>query len=281
MDTTVRAKSNTDLAALADSIRGLHARVAASEQNALNIAQDAGDKLIVVEDSKLVPHGTWATFVKGCGMNERTARRYMQLARSGGAIEEAKRSRKTVLSIATALRLISKKTDPNPKKDSSKSNKGNTSVPKLATLALAWADAPLQERRKFIDDVVGLTSLKEAIPREWQHQADQEQLFGLLVPPKAEKKVIGLIKKVLTAPEPIAANALRSMVRELRELMAKAHFKPDELVGLQFARAEMPAEPSEEITGTPEPSEAMPGRDLHLHPEIILAAAADAAVTKH
>ena len=78
-------------------------------------------------------------------------------------------------------------------------------------------------------------------------------------------------------------HALKSMLKNLRELMAKAHFEPDELVGLRFARAEMVAAPSEEIANSPKPvmSEATPARDLKLLPEILAAASADALVTKH
>jgi hypothetical protein len=270
-----------DLAELAASITRQHQSIVATDTAKLDMALSAGDKLILVEDSKLVPHGTWATFVKGCGgMSERTARRYMQLARFRGAIEEANRSRATVLSIASALRLISKKTA--KAGSEKKGRKPTTTKPASKLSTLDWEDASVEERRRFLNGIRP-DSVAEAAPPEWQHQADQDQLFGLLVPPKAEQKIIDLFKKALTGPEHSASNALKSMLKNLRELMAKAHFEPDELVGLRFARAEMVAAPSEEIANSPKPvmSEATPARDLKLLPEILAAASADALVTKH
>jgi hypothetical protein len=70
------------LEALAGDIRQAHAESRASAEQAAERAIAAGHALIEAKD--LVQHGEWASWLeKNAGFSERTARRYMQLARSG------------------------------------------------------------------------------------------------------------------------------------------------------------------------------------------------------
>jgi hypothetical protein len=70
------------LAALAADIRALHASARRSAEQVARDAVEAGRKLI--EAKAALPHGQWQAWLRDhADINERTARLYMQLARSG------------------------------------------------------------------------------------------------------------------------------------------------------------------------------------------------------
>jgi hypothetical protein len=76
------ALGSNRLPELAARIRHAHASTQNHAENAVRWAMDAGHRLI--EAKELVPHGQWASWLQtNCHLSARTARRYMQLARSG------------------------------------------------------------------------------------------------------------------------------------------------------------------------------------------------------
>jgi hypothetical protein len=73
---------NNRLAVLAAAIRAAHCDVASAGQVAAERSLAAGRALIEAKSS--VPHGGWAAWCRDhAGLNPRTARFYMQIARSG------------------------------------------------------------------------------------------------------------------------------------------------------------------------------------------------------
>jgi Protein of unknown function (DUF3102) len=217
---TVNVKPD-DLAALAATIRSYHERVVAAIGNALNHAFAAGEALI--EAKAKVPHGDWAAWVQRCGINERTARRYMQLAKARSIIE-SKTVRATDLTLAGALRMIGNKGSSGGRGN----DQGDAPAPRLSSYA--WSEATLEERRKFLD-AVGPVSILEAIPRTWQPQ------FQRYAQRDTDDRIAKCLRLALagtiseaTAPE--AINALRTV----KNLIAASGHDPHEIVGLKFNR---------------------------------------------
>lgn len=93
---------HNSLAELAGAIRLAHASFGEAAEEAAARAIEAGTLLI--EAKELVSHGQWASWLNAnVGFSERTARRYMQLARSG-----LKRPRVAELGIRGAAEAIAK-----------------------------------------------------------------------------------------------------------------------------------------------------------------------------
>jgi hypothetical protein len=63
---------------LAVKVRAAHASVVTSLSSAVEHAIAAGNHL--AQAKQLVGHGHWSDFLHNCDVNDRTARRYMQLA---------------------------------------------------------------------------------------------------------------------------------------------------------------------------------------------------------
>jgi hypothetical protein len=152
MPTTNVSGAPVDLAVLADTIRSHHQFVMAAINKGLDHAIAAGEGLNVAHE--IVPHGKWTTYVHSCDLNERTARRYMQLAKARSMIE-GNRSRATELSIAGALRLIGGNS-----KGKTKIDRTASSSPPLSKAA--WAKASIEDRRRFLE-AIGANSLCEAL----------------------------------------------------------------------------------------------------------------------
>ena len=91
------------LAALRDNLRDTHAAVKAAIKDSLRHAMAAGD--ILVEAKGGLKHGEWLPWLRSAGLSERTAQRYMRIARERGAIE-AKYDTLSDLDVTGALRLI-------------------------------------------------------------------------------------------------------------------------------------------------------------------------------
>lgn len=73
---------HNELAALAADIRLAHEAARRSALETAEHVMQAGHKLI--EAKAMLPHGSWSTWLREhCDLSERTARRYMQVARSG------------------------------------------------------------------------------------------------------------------------------------------------------------------------------------------------------
>jgi hypothetical protein len=96
-----RSNSLTDLAARA---KAEHAAVAGALKTSLSHALAAGD--ILIEAKAQLKHGQWLPWLKSCGISERTAQRYIRLARNR-AIIESKSDTVSDLGIRGALALIS------------------------------------------------------------------------------------------------------------------------------------------------------------------------------
>jgi hypothetical protein len=85
MSTTEIAPSG--LADLATRIRNAHSKVVGAFRNTVREAIAAGKLLIQAKDR--MPYGDWEPWLKDqCGVAERTARLYMQLARGEAKIED-------------------------------------------------------------------------------------------------------------------------------------------------------------------------------------------------
>ena len=168
---------------LADRVRQAHAEVAIAFSNAVQHAVNGGRALLAAKP--LTPHGEWTTFLKRCGIGERTAERCMQLAR----LVEANPSSTTDLadlSIELAIKLLS------PRKPSKSAPTGGQppkhSKPDRPTftgsdIIAAWIGSSPNERTRALN-AIGLTSLLTAMPEAWwplieQHLAAERGTPGL------------------------------------------------------------------------------------------------------
>jgi hypothetical protein len=146
-----------DLKTLANEIRIAHAAAGNTAQNFLEHILTAGDGLI--EARKQVKHGEWGAWLKReCALperdlSERTAQAYMQIARGRAALE-ANPQRAADLSLRGALRLL-QPPKPSPRRTPSRSSRSKANQRRFGRHdALGWwQQAPLEERRKFIDSI--------------------------------------------------------------------------------------------------------------------------------
>jgi len=179
------APDKPDRTQLADDVRRHHKDVVNGVLDALNHALDAGDALNAAKESKEVPRGEWAAFVRQCGINERVARRYMQLAKARSVIE-AKRTRESDLSLAEALRLLSNH------KPKNKPNKPKA-APSPLTKA-SWRQATVEQRRGFLD-AIGAAELCAA--------------FSLGLRMELQRRVAGLARMAVSAVGETIAKGIR------------------------------------------------------------------------
>jgi hypothetical protein len=97
------ARSNS-LADLAARISVEHEAATGAVKRGLQHAISAGDLLL--EAKAQLKHGQWLPWLESCGLSERTAQRYIRLARNREAIE-AKSDNVSDLSVSAALALVS------------------------------------------------------------------------------------------------------------------------------------------------------------------------------
>lgn len=88
---------------LAIEIRRTHERALAALRSAAEAARQSGDALI--EAKILVKHGEWLTFLKEAGISERTAQRYMRIAKNWDEIA-GKTTSVSDLSVNEALKIL-------------------------------------------------------------------------------------------------------------------------------------------------------------------------------
>jgi hypothetical protein len=88
-ETTVRKMETVSpsVEELTQTLRAEHSAVVDGVKETLRRAMKAGDTLNQLRD--LVPYGKWGPLLKRCGVAERTAQQYMQLATGRRQIEEA------------------------------------------------------------------------------------------------------------------------------------------------------------------------------------------------
>ena len=78
-----------DLGAELEIAKAAHLEVMKSLGKGCKAAIEAGEALNKIKRSKLVPHGEWMDYVEEvCGIPDRTARRYMDLAKQKPLIEQ-------------------------------------------------------------------------------------------------------------------------------------------------------------------------------------------------
>jgi hypothetical protein len=131
-------------------------------QNFVEHAMAAGDALRQARDQ--VPHGQWGGWLKRhCGLNERTAQRYMQLAEHRA--ELANPTRVSDLSLRTALNLIAKSHPPNRSEIATKSMGNSTKATSFEALDW-WSNADHQARQDFLSGI-GLRAILNAAPVAW------------------------------------------------------------------------------------------------------------------
>jgi hypothetical protein len=129
---------------LANRIRDAHTGVTAAFSNAIDRAIDAGRTLIIAK--KLIVHGQWCKFLKGCNIGDRRAERYMRLACLVAANPTCK-SDLAELSIEQAIKLLS---PPKPSKDTPTSvNRRSTASSIARSLQVRTSSLPGSTRRRM------------------------------------------------------------------------------------------------------------------------------------
>jgi hypothetical protein len=104
------ARSNS-LADLRERLKIEHAAMAAALTNSVEHAMAAGD--ILIEAKRQVGHGQWLPWLESCGISQRTAQRYMRVARHRPAIE-ANPTSVSDLGVSGALALLAVPRRPTP-----------------------------------------------------------------------------------------------------------------------------------------------------------------------
>jgi hypothetical protein len=100
MNDITRSNSRADLR---ERLKTEHAAIVDSLKNSLSHAMAAGDMLL--EARARLKHGQWLPWIESCDLSERTAQRYMRLARNRAVIE-AKSDTVSDLGIKGALAML-------------------------------------------------------------------------------------------------------------------------------------------------------------------------------
>lgn len=98
-----RIDASNSLADLRERLKAEHAAVTTALKTSLTHAMAAGD--ILIEAKAQLKHGQWLPWLKSAGLSERTAQRYIRLARHRAAIE-ANPTRVSDLGIGGALAML-------------------------------------------------------------------------------------------------------------------------------------------------------------------------------
>jgi hypothetical protein len=129
-----------NLAALAARIRAEHEATAISMVRSIEHAMAAGDLLI--QAKKQLKHGQWLPWLEQhCKISDRTAQRYIQLARHRSLLE-ANPSSVADLTLQGALELISA-----PRTSAGRSEGNPRGMRRM------WSEADAETRRQFADAV--------------------------------------------------------------------------------------------------------------------------------
>jgi hypothetical protein len=194
----------TSLDHLAIAIREAHASVV----NALNSAVDHAIRCgnILADAKKQTGHGRWGEFLKACEINERTARRYVQLAdlaQNGRATTDL-----TGLTIEGAIKKLSpprpprsavtakQLTGPKPKPSNGSPRKRTIHVDIIET----WLAASPNDRTKAIEGI-GLNAYLAAMPESWLPVIEKRLAERNTAPAPAAVDPAHLIPPDLSIPE--------------------------------------------------------------------------------
>jgi hypothetical protein len=180
---------------LVDKVRQAHAGVATALSNAVQHAIGAGQTLLAAK--RRTPHGGWTTFLKRCELRERTAERYVQLAR----LAQAKPSSTTDL-VGLTIEGAIKKLSPPVRSRIGRGTKRETeraAKPKQSDTIVAstvshtdiidvWLKASPAVRRRAVDSI-GLATWLDAVPQDWLPRLEQllterRQSCIAIVPPE-------------------------------------------------------------------------------------------------
>jgi hypothetical protein len=199
-----------DLSTITIRIRAAHEAVGLAARDMLAHALAAGDGLI--EAHQQIPHGRWEFWLRhDCGMNARTAARYIQLAKARSRFETLNPSRTTDLTIAGALRLLG-----NGQK--SKPVKKPEVISGLSTLD--WAAADLEQRRHFLNSI-GLPSFFAAMPADWRREIERrvagQRAAAAASATELSAKVTKSLRLALSTKNPEESIAALNAIRRLLE----------------------------------------------------------------
>ena len=182
------APSQVFLNELAARIRNAHISVISAFSNAVQHALAAGKALNAAKSSKKVSHGKWLVFLECCDIDERTAQRYMQLAKLADSNPSCTTDL-AGLSIEAAIKRLSppKSAEQTPtgqqapeRGERGKPVKRPTSAKiRHADIIEAWIAAPATERTRALDGI-GLKPLLAATPPDWwplieRHLAERQK----------------------------------------------------------------------------------------------------------
>jgi hypothetical protein len=169
-------------------IRNAHISVISAISNAVQHALAAGKALNTAKSSKKVPHGKWLAFLEHCDIDERTAQRYMQLAK----LADPNPSCTTDLAGLSIEAAIERLSPPKPPKHTPTGQqapeRGERGKPvkrptcaktKHVDIIEVWIAAPATERTRALDGI-GLELLLAAIPPAWwplieRHLAERQK----------------------------------------------------------------------------------------------------------
>jgi hypothetical protein len=151
------------LAELTSKAKSEHLAVGLALGNALQHAMNCGDALLAIRE--MVPDGKWQVYLRDHDIPARSARVYLQVAKSR-ALLERQSSAAGPISIAQALEYLR---DPEGKRPAT-SRRTKTEAPKLDVLG--WILGSPKERTIFLDGI-GLPSLLAALPPTWRAEIDR------------------------------------------------------------------------------------------------------------
>ena len=145
-------------AAWAAEICALQQKIETAVQSALTHALDAGDILLKAKAD--AGHKGWASFLEAGRIKDRTAQVYMQLAKARSVIEAADPQSSADLSIAGALRLITKPRSKSPSKADAP-DEGTKDPSPATTLSvdavIAWLATASPEDRARVVEALSIT----------------------------------------------------------------------------------------------------------------------------
>ncbi len=233
--TSAPAAQDLTLPELACRVRDAHTAVQKAAANALALAFDAGEALIVAQEKV---SSNWTVWLReNCFFGASTARLYQQLARHRAEIE-AERDRIPYLSLRAARRLIAKP----------KARGQNAEQSKATTLLSLWQRASDAERMALLDHV-GVDGIRKAASlnflRKLQERARVEKIDS-----NPNASITNLITKALShivaadspaTSDPVAMGnvneALASLRAALKKISALGCSYHDVQIGISAAKA--------------------------------------------
>jgi hypothetical protein len=156
---TAKPTEPADLDKITERIKAEVTSLENSEKDHLRRAMKLGDDLRQIKGN--LEHGTWLAWLTKCGLNERKAQRYMELAAGRAKLNALKSDTMSDLTINAALRLIKEPVDNGGGSASDRYDKvQETLIKKLKELPPENADAAASVTIKKLKDTVA--TMKQA-----------------------------------------------------------------------------------------------------------------------